>query len=326
MHQVELRHLRAFVTVVDAGGFGRAVSRLNVSQPALSRQIHALESGLGVRVFDRIGRRVQLTSEGEDMLRRARRLLADADSLGERARALKSGRTGIIRVGATPQAIETLLAGFLTRYRRRHPGVEIQLVEDGGGNLPTRLDRGEVHLSLMPAGDERFQWRALSALYVLAVFPETHRLGRQATLEIAELADTPLLLLRRDFGSRQWFDAVCATAHIRPRALLESGAPHTLIALVQSGYGIAIIPSNCQVPRRGVRVVPLVHRGVPIGRWASIAWDPRRFLPPYAEWFVEELVTYARHAHPGRLLLRHAPPLPPPRLAVAAGRGRSAPA
>ena len=97
--------------------------------------------------------------------------------------------------------------------------------------------RGEVHLSLMPAGDERFQWRALSALYVLAVFPETHRLGRQATLEIAELADTPLLLLRRDFGSRQWFDAVCATAHIRPRALLESGAPHTLIALVQSGYG-----------------------------------------------------------------------------------------
>ena len=73
-------------------------------------------------------------------------------------------------------------------------------------------------------------------------------------------------------------------------------------------------------------MVPLVHRGVPIGRWASIAWDPRRFLPPYAEWFVEELVTYARHAHPGRLLLPHAPPLPPPRRAVAAGRGRSAPA
>src|SRR5437870_11537321 len=122
---MELRHLRAFVTIVDAGGFGRAGTRLNLSQPALSRQIHALEAELGVPLFDRIGRRVRLTSEGEDLLRRSRRLLAEADALGERARSLKSGQTGILRVGATPQVIENLLAEFLPRYRDRHPGVEV---------------------------------------------------------------------------------------------------------------------------------------------------------------------------------------------------------
>src|SRR5919204_6351498 len=100
---MDLRHLRAFVTIVDAGGFGRAVTRLNLSQPALSRQIRALEAALDVRLFDRIGRRVQLTSEGEDLLRRARRLLTDVESFAERARALKGGQTGVLRLGATPQ-------------------------------------------------------------------------------------------------------------------------------------------------------------------------------------------------------------------------------
>src|SRR3974390_853631 len=129
---MNLRHLLAFVTIADVGGFARAANRLNLSQPALSRQIHALEGELGVLLFDRIGRRVKLTSEGEDLLRHSRRLLTDADSLGERARLLTAGQTGILRVGATPQAIENLLAAFLTHYSHRHPGVEVHLVEDGG--------------------------------------------------------------------------------------------------------------------------------------------------------------------------------------------------
>ena len=309
---MDLRHLRAFVTIVDAGGFARAVGRLNLSQPALSRQIRALEGELGVQLFDRIGRRVQLTSEGEDLLRRTRRLLTDADSLGDRARALKGGQTGMLRVGATPQAMETLLAGFLLRYRRRHPGVEVHLVEDGGVRLPTRLEQGDVHLALMPGGDARFRWRLLGPLYVLAVLPKSHRLSRRATLEVEELVEAPLLLPRRDFGSREWFDAACQIAHMRPRVLLESGAPPTLVALAQASYGIAIIPSNARVPR-GMRAVPIVQRGTPLGRWASIAWDPRRFLAPYAEQFAEELVAYSRRAYPKPALTRRVPPLPRPK-------------
>src|SRR5215468_9819224 len=93
---MDLRYLRSFVAIVEAGGLARAVPRLHLSQPALSRQVRALERSLGLRLFDRVGRRVQLTSEGEDMLGRARRLLADAEALGERARSLQGGRTGLI--------------------------------------------------------------------------------------------------------------------------------------------------------------------------------------------------------------------------------------
>ena len=310
---MNLHHLRAFATIVDTGGFARAAARLNVSQPALSRQIRALEGELGVLLFDRIGRRVRLTSEGEDLLRRGRRLLADADSLGEHARSLKSGETGILRVAATPQVIENLLAEFLMQYRRRHPGVEVHLVEDGGVRLHARLERGDVHLALTAARGTRFRDRPLYPMHLLAALSPTHRLGRRAMLEIGELADEPLLVLRREFGSREWFDAACQTAQIQPRLLLESAAPHTIVALAATEHGIAIIPSNAQVPQGIVRAVPLVHRGASIGIWAHIAWDQQRFLAPYAARFVEEIVAHTRRNFPGREFIKRAPPLPRPK-------------
>ena len=310
---MDLRHLRAFVTIVDADGFARAGARLNLSQPALSRQIRAFETELGVQLFDRIGRRIHLTVEGEDLLRRARELLTGADSLGERAKALKGGKSGVLRVGATPQAMETFLAGFLPRYRRRHPGVDVHLVEDGGVRLVTRLEQGDVQLALTASPDARFRRRLLVPLYVLAVLSTSSRLGRRATLEIADLGDAPLLLTRRDFASREWFDAACQVARLRPRVLLESGAPSTLIALARVGYGVAIVPSNVRIARDGLRVVPLVLRGAPIGRWLSVAWDPRRFLAPYAEAFVEELAAYAKRAVAKPVFARRATPLPRPK-------------
>jgi DNA-binding transcriptional LysR family regulator len=308
---MDLRHLRAFVTIVDAGGFARAGTRLHLSQPALSRQIGAFEVELGVRLFDRIGRRVQLTAEGQDLLRRARELLTGADSFGERARALKGGKTGVLRVGATPQAMETLLAGFLPRYRRGHPGVDVHLVEDGGIRLATRLEHGDVHLALTASTDARFRRRLLTPLYVLAVLPRSFRLGRRTTLEIASL-EPRLLLTRRDFASRMVRRRLPARAPATARAAREWSAS-TLVALARVGYGIAVVPSNVRIPRNGVRAVPLVQRGAPIGRWLSLAWDPRRFLAPYAEDFVEELVVYTTRVSAKPAFARRAPALPRPK-------------
>ena len=248
--KMNLRHLRTFVNIADAGGIARAGSRLNLSQPAASRQVLALEADLGVRLFDRIGRRFRLTSEGEDLLRQSRRLLMDAESLGARARALKGGHTGILRVGATPMVVENTLSLFLGQYRLRHPGVEVHFVEDGGIRLLDRLDHGDTHLALV-VPDDRFQSRLLYPVYDVAVLWEKHRLSRRRTLDVAELVEEPLLLLHRSFGSRQWFDAACSVAHIRPHVLMESAVPHSIIALTAVGYGIAVVPSTVLIETTG---------------------------------------------------------------------------
>ncbi len=203
-----------------------------------------------------------------------------------------------------------MLADFLPRFRRGHPSVEVDLIEDGGARIRERLERGDVHLALMIAGDEEFGRRLLAPAYVLAAVSPKHRLASKKVLEITELANESLLLLRRDFASRGWFDTACHVARIKPRVILESAAPHTLLALARTGNDVAIVPSNVRIAPRSVRVLPLMHRGVPIGGWMTVAWHRHRYLAPYAEQFIDELVAYCRQNYPGLEFVKYAP-LPP---------------
>lgn len=310
---MNLRQLRSFVVIADAGGFARAENQLHLSQPAASRQVQALEAEFGVPLFDRIGRRMQLTAEGEDLLKLSRRLLHDAESIGERARALREGQTGTLRVAASTQHIETVLADFLPHYRGRHPGVDVDLIEGGGARLPEHLERGDVHMALVTVESDRYHRRLLAPVYAMAVMKKTHPLSGKSFLDIKNLEEDRLLLLSRDFASRGWFDTACRVSNIRPRVILQSAAPQTLIALARTGEGIAIVPSNVQIPSKVVRAIPLVSGRSAIGRWACVAWDPQRFLAPYAKQFADELIAYCRRHYPNRELVRRAPSLTRPK-------------
>jgi len=310
---MSLRELRTFVAIADAGGVARAAVKLHLSQPAASRQLHSLEAELGVALFDRIGRRLHLSSAGEDLLPRCRRVLLELDSVGEHARLLHKGEGGVLHVGATPQVIESLLSPFVAGYRARHPGTEVHLVEDGGARLPRRLERSDVQLAVLPEGDEALERRPLYPMHLVAVVASGHRLHRRRTAELSELADEALLLLGRDFASRAWFDAVCEVARLKPRVSFESAVPQTLLTLARDGHGVALVPSPVALPRVGLHALPLVHRGASVGRWAVLAWDPRRVLARHAVTFVDELTAQVRRDYPGRELVRRAPPLPGPK-------------
>ena len=311
---MNLRQLQTLITIAEAGGFARAAGRLHLSQPAASRQIQMLEAELGVLLFDRIGRRLQLTADGEDIVRRCRRLLQEIDSLRDRANALKTGQVGTLRVGGSPQHIETVLAPFVGSYRRRHPGIEVHFVEDGGARISSRLEHGDVQLVLTTFHNEPFSGRLLYPCYALAVVAPSHPLSRLPAVEVADLADEPLFLLQRSFGSRSWFDAACHNANINPPILLESAAPASLMALAANGGGVAIVPSNVSIPRGRVRAIPVTYRGKPIGRWVLAAWDSRRFFPHFARQFVDELAVHTARGYPGRELTKRVAPLPRPKI------------
>lgn len=296
-----------FVATAESGALSRASSQLHLSQPAASRQLLALEAQLGVTLFHRGGRNLHLTPEGADLLRDSHRLLKAADLLVERAQALKGGLTGTLRVAATPHVIAGVLAPFLRDHLHRHPAVEVQLIEGGAAQQPERLESGEVQLAIMPSGDERFDGRLLYPVHAVAVLPTAHRLGRKGVADVVELADEPLLLLRREFGSRVWLETAFEIARFRPRIRLESAAPQTMVELAAVGYGIAVLPSTVVVRTEGVRVLPLVHNGSSLGRWSMVAWDRERLLPQYAKQFVEELVTHSRTAQPGKAFTKRAP-------------------
>jgi DNA-binding transcriptional LysR family regulator len=309
---VELRHLRYFVAVAETGAFARAAARLHITQPALWRQVRDLERELGVRLFERAGRRVRVTGAGQGLLLRSRELLAGVDRLAEHAQAVRGGEVGSLTIGASPQMIQNVLAAFLTRYLRSRPGVDIHLVEEGAVRAAELIERGEVQIALaIRRGGERFEWRPLFPVRVLAVVAPRHRLARSATIDVTDLPDERLLLLRQGFGTRQLFDGARQLTHLPARIVLEAGDPQSLIALVEATRGVAIVPSTVAFPRT-VHVAPLHHAGAAIGGWIQLVWDPRRFLPAFARSFIDGLLDYARRTYPGRRFERYAPPVPRP--------------
>jgi DNA-binding transcriptional LysR family regulator len=299
---MELRHLRYFAAVADAGNVSRAARRLNVTQPALSRQIQDLERDLACRLFDRIGRRIVLTRDAEELLERTRRLLADAEALRERARALAGGETGVLRIGAAPQFIEAALPEVLTRYALTYPGIEIQLLEDGGSALLRRVQQGELHLAVGLLRTDGLQSRPLYPNRVLAVMHRRHRLAGRNTLTVTELMGNPLLLLGRDFQTRVLFDETCQAAQFEPTVRLESRSPQSLIALAGAGHGIAIVPSVVGLDSSRVAIAGMVDGVRPLGLWSHAVWDSRRYLPTYAQGFIVVLEDYAKTSYPGHQL------------------------
>jgi DNA-binding transcriptional LysR family regulator len=298
---MDLRHARTFVTVAELGTVSKAALRLRVAQPALSRQIADLEAELGVKLFDRVGRRLRLTGEGEQLLDDCRNLLNSASAVGERAQLLRRGNTGVLKVAASPQFIESVVSGFLHRFAQRYPGVQVRLVEAVGLENLAMLERGEVHLgqNLLHTAEpnsQRFASHPLGSIELLAAYNAPF--GRRRTIEIGRLASTPLLTLEAGFSIRRTFDAACRLAGLRPNIVFESRAPHTLLALASAGHGTAIIPSTLQTRSYDLEIRRITYRGRPLSEPLTVYSDKRRSLPPYALAFCEMLGEHVRDVLP----------------------------
>jgi LysR family nitrogen assimilation transcriptional regulator len=297
---MDLKRLRTFVEVADLGTVSKAAPRLRISQSALSRQISDLEYECGFKLFDRIGRRLFLTTRGEALLADCRGLLGQLRSLGERIELLKRGDSGVLKVAAPPQTIESILSGFLPRCAERYPNMHVKLTEALGMDQVPLLERGEVHIGVRhdQGVNPWFGSLSLPPDDVLAACRRSLQLGRGGMIDIVSLAPQPLLLLDSGYSVRRLFNAACRVADVEPNILLESRAPHTLLALAESGQGIAVIPSVLRTDRYRLKVARVTHRRRPLRDRYVIQWDKRRPLPSYAEDFCAALAAYMRDVLP----------------------------
>jgi DNA-binding transcriptional LysR family regulator len=301
---MDLRRTRTFVTVAELGTVSKAAIRLRIAQPALSRQISELEQETGLKLFDRLGRRLVLTGEGEQLLGDCRGFLAYAGALDERAQLLRRGDTGVLKVAASPQVIESVMSKFLHAYKASFPNVQVKLVEAmGWADIVGMLERGDVHLGqnlakAVQPGDRHFTSHALEAVDLLVAGHRRLTLGKGGSVEISRLAEYPLLLLDNGYIFRRNFDAACRLAGLQPNVVFESRTPHTLLAMAESGHGVAIIPSALRTHRYQLRVCGLTYRGKPLREPLAMFWDKRRPLPPYATAFCEMLATHMHKVFP----------------------------
>jgi DNA-binding transcriptional LysR family regulator len=305
----DIRQLRAFAAVHDTGGISGAARKLHLTQPALSRRISELESALGVRLFDRTGGRLRLTSEGKSLLMHSRNVLAEAESFVTRAETLREGRGRTLAVGTAPMTMESIIAPVLHRYLREHEEINVRLVEGGAPALLDKVEKGELHLTLSVPLSPTLEHRQLFPLRTLAVSSAASRIpARAKTVRLEDLVAEPLLMLPRGYVHRNAFEAACELIQTRPNIVFESAVPDTLLALAHIGYGVAVVPSAQPVRHESLRTHVIVYQGQSMGSWIAVNWDTRRFVPDYMQDFIQALVDQARKHSPDRKY-RSTPPV-----------------
>ena len=213
-----------------------------------------------------VGRRLILTAIGEQLLGDCRSVLGQVGSLGERAELLRRGDGGVLKVAAPPQTIESILSTLLPRYAERFPNVHVKLTEALGPDQSAMLERGEVHVGIRhdQYASRYLASHALPPDEVLAACNPSLQLGHAGMIDIGRLASYPLLLLESGYSVRRMFNAACRLAGVAPNILLESRAPHTLLALAEAGHGVAIIPSLLRTDRYALRIVRVTHGRKPL--------------------------------------------------------------
>ncbi len=291
-----LRQLEYLVAIADHGSFHAAARACAVSQPGLSTQIRQLEDLLGLQLFERDRRRVLVTPAGEEMVRRARRVLQEVGHLVEAARGADRPLVGRLRLGVIPTVAPYLLPQVLPGVRERYPELVLRLDEGQTADLVERLGRGELDLLLLALEAE------LGAVETLALFedpflvatPPSHRLATRKRIGEADLAGETLLLLEDGHCLRDQALTFCNRAGIEEAADFRASSLPTLVQMVAGGSGVTLLPALA-VPVEGraggLAVIPF-RKPAP-HRTIGLAW--RRGSPRAGEFrLLAELLEPAR--------------------------------
>ena len=206
----------------------------------------------------------------------------------------------MLKLAAPPQTIESVLAGFLPRYAADFPNMRVKLVEALGMDQVQLLERGEVHIGIRhdQGINPWFDSIPLPSDDVLAAYSSKFQFGHDGAIDIVSLAPHPLLLFDSGYSVRRLFNAACRLANVEPEILLESRAPHTLLALAEAGQGVAVIPSVQRADGYRVNIARVTHRRKPLRDRYVIQWDKRRPMPTYVQNFCTLLATYMREVLP----------------------------
>ena len=299
---VDLRHLEAFVAAVRYRNFTRAAKSLYISQPTFTVQIRQLESELGVRLFDRTTRSVQMTSVGKDLAPALERLLRELGSLLEGTRERSAAKSGPVRLAALPSLAATILPGILAALKAEHPGVAVHLREAPARRIVGMVVGEEVDFGIgwVRGRDSDVRFTPLFTDRMSAIFKAGVRLERKRTVALRDLAEFPLILMDSDSSVRAVVDDAFAASGIFVQPAWQATYISTALALARAGLGVTILPA-CVLEmdgRRGLCARPI--REPNLDRRIGIVQRPGRSLSPPAEVLLQAIRTGCSETKPGR--------------------------
>lgn len=278
------------MAIAEEQSFTRAAQRCFVVQSALSRQIKSLESELGVRLFARTSRKVEVTPAGEAFVKQARLCLQAAERAKASAAAAHGQIRGSLTIGVIPTVTAVDIAAVLGAFRRSYPEVGVHVRTGGSDEFLRRIAAGELDVGVLGLAEgvtpRGVQTRELSQERLVAVLSEGHRLAGRRRLRLKDLADEPFVDFPEGSSGREQSDLAFERARLRREVSLEVNTADLLTGLVRQGLGVALVSPSVAREAPGCVCIPVSDSPV---RVEYLAWDS--FNPsPAAQAFVDSIL------------------------------------
>ena len=295
---MNLRDLRYLIALAELRHFGKAAEACFVSQPTLSTQIRKLEEELGVVLVERAPRKLMLTAAGQDVVLRARRIVAEVEQMKESARRSRDPEAGSLRLGVFPTLGPYLLPHVVPQLRERFPQLELLLIEEKSDVLLARLREGKLDATLLalPLHDDQLhaEW-LFDEPFVLAA-PRQHALASRTSLAMAELSDETLLLLEDGHCLREQALDVCRLTGAQERTGFRATSLETLRQMVAAGVGVTLLPALSVhapiVQPANIRLVPFTAPAP--SRQIALVWRKSSALDAFLRTLADTVGTLAR--------------------------------
>ena len=242
---VTLRQMQAFLGVAEQGSFTKAAERLRMAQPALSQLVRDLERELGIRLFDRTTRRVELTQAGREFQGASAKILHDLDLAVRNANALAERGRGRVVIAAPPLLASMLLPQAIAELRACHPGLQAAIIDARTDTIvqAVRLGQADCGLGTFSKGEDGIERLPLARDSLMLFCNPGHAFAGRDAIAWAELAEQPMITLTRDSGIRLLVELGYETAELPLHPVYEVSQITTALALVEAGLGIAVLPT-----------------------------------------------------------------------------------
>jgi DNA-binding transcriptional LysR family regulator len=286
---MELRHLRYFVAAAEAENVSRAALGLHVSQPALSRQIRDLEEELGFPLFERSAKSVRLTEAGKAFLAEARAVLQRADEAVASARSVAIGASTELHIGYAPSPTVRIMPAALRAFHAQAPQIRVKLHDLSTGEMLVGVREGKLQAALLVRPNRRMlqglRFEDLARDTMCLAVPPGHALARHRSVTLEQTAREPLVIFSRkeypEYG--EYIDSFFAGIKANPRITAEHDSSASLIAAIESGTGLAIVPRSFSCST-GPRLKLIALKPAPEPIVIGIVW-PKAGLSPAVEAF-----------------------------------------
>lgn len=298
---MELRQLEYFLVVAQEGNVTRAARKLYTAQPSLSRQIQKLEDELGAPLFDRSKRGMRLTAVGQTFLQYVQRGFDQFEAGRQAVRDQLGPEHGHIRMAFLPAVGADLLPEALAAFRAKYPDVQFTLRQSTTLETLSWLQLGEIELCIATALPYGFNEQGLESLPLLveelyAALPPDHRLARDTTIDLKDLANEPFVLVGGGSGLRRVIEAACTKVGFMPQIAVEGDDLATVRGLVAAGLGVSLLPALALHEWGRLRPAIVSLRDAPT--WTvQVVWRTDRYLPVATRTFRDFLLEYVA-AHP----------------------------